>query len=879
LNTADPASALRKGQFTVLSNYYILPDGTLKVRGPYRPWLVASEDTILPDSAPPLTFIIVELRGSDYRVACWDAGANYEVSVYDETNDRWAGEGAGTSIKSNLTDGYKVRFVKYSINEAEDLIFCNGKDTPQRWVGTVDTASSDLGLAAPASPSSLAEASTAVTDEQGIQYDGQYYYKFTAFYDSSGTNTKYGESGPSAVSSAMTVDGADISANTRVSSALTSCPAIPTGATKNYVYRSPPEEVNGPFRRVGYYSSGTSYTDKTPVGEEGVEAPGDAGTPPKLKNPLAYDSRIWGIGINSSGALTNKGVYSNRGMPDMFAADNYIYFPDPLVGPVLFNKLIYWFTEKQIYVTTNLDDPTTSTNKICDIGCDSFDSIRDVGNGLVWQYDGNIYWANFNQYNPVTGDLPWSIGDPIRDKIDNIPTAQRANSAAVFHKGNYYLSITGPNQTVNTSTIVWNVKHGTRLLHQGLFGGWSSMDFSANGLQSFDDTLYTLDNTNRYIMEHDFAGTSDYVSKTEYDAITAPTSVADSASTHTGTASTATGSMSKVGQIGRCFDFAATHHVTVSDHADFTFGDGATDSAFSIAAWVYYEQGLFQTIVSKSSGLGEWILWIVDDDLYLYLIDESASANIRRFAPNISLGWNFVVATYDGSGAGTGITLYVNGSDVSSTVSGTGTYVAMEDTDDDVVIGDFSGGGYPFENKIDNVIIFDKELSAAEVTTLWNTGQGTEGLGTLSGNTMAQWKLNDDSGVDNPIVTQLATGDVHFGNEWSQKLVNSLSIVTETSGITYDATVSFNGNEFQRTKQFTLGSSALAIDSNWLIWGQGTWGNFNWGEKSYGFQSGHKKIAKGGKGRNAKIILQSNDSQETRLIVLKLYYKILPTVA
>ena len=98
----------------------------------------------MPDSAPPLTFIIVELRGTDFRVASWDAGANYEVSVYDEANNRWAGEGGGTSIKTNLTDGFKVRFVKYSINEAEDLLFCNGKDTPQRWVGTVDTASTDF---------------------------------------------------------------------------------------------------------------------------------------------------------------------------------------------------------------------------------------------------------------------------------------------------------------------------------------------------------------------------------------------------------------------------------------------------------------------------------------------------------------------------------------------------------------------------------------------------------------------------------------------------------------------------------------------------------------------------------------------------------------
>lgn len=657
LNTADPSVALRKEQFSAMLNWYLLPNRSLKVRGPFRPWLVASEDTVFPDSAPPLSFFIVELSGTDYRLGCWDNGSNTEVSVYDESNNRWAGEVAGTTTKANLTDGYPVRFVKYSVNDAEDVIFCNGKDTPQRIAqsgGTiVDQASTDLGLTAPGAPSTLAEASTAVTDEQGIQYDGQYYYKFTAWYDSSGTNTKYGESGPSAVSAAMTVDGADISANTRVSSALTNCPAIPSGATRNYVYRSPPEEINGPFKRVGYYSSGTSYTDKTPVGEEGVEVPADAGTPPKLKNPLVHDGRLWGIGINASGALNNKGVWSRKGSPDFFVTLEFAYFPDPLIGPYAFKKDLYWFTEKQIYVVPNSDVETYSKPlKVCDIGCDSWDSITDVGNGLVWQYQGNIYWANFNDFNPETGDLPWPIGDPIKNKIENIPTAQRADSNAVLHKDRYYISITGPNQTVPTTTLVWDVKHGTRLLQQGLTGGWSSLDWATNFMQSFDGTLYTADNTNKYIMEHDFAGTADFTSKTNYDA--------------------------------------------------------------------------------------------------------STSVNIP---------------------------------------------------------------------------------------------------------------------------TELATGDLFFGNEWSNKIINSLSLMTKTSGITLNAVISFNDGEYERTKSFSLGSGSLAVDSTWLVWGEGTWNNFNWGESAFGIQSDHKKTGKGGKGRNAKLTLVSTDSEDTNLIMAKLYYKALPSPA
>lgn len=726
LNTTDPSTALRKDQFSAMLNYYLQPNRSLKVRGPFRPWLVASEDTILPDSAPPLTFKIVELRGNDFRVACWDSGSATEVSVYDEANDRWAGEGGGTSIKADLTDGFPVRFAKFSVNDAEDLLFCNGKDTPQRWVGTVDTASSDLGLAVPTDPhlvitnvtaanpgvvtTSTAHnlpnndvisiddvvgnmgddvlngnaftvtvvtsttfsigASTAgktytsggvvhtigilttgaaTAGGQGIIYNGTYTYKITYFYDDSGTSTKYGESGPAANHS-IAVTGAAAATPQKVTLLGFTFPA---GVSKVNLYRSPTDKAEGPFELVATGSTTeTDIIDVTPIGEEGVESPLDAGTPPKLKNPISHDGRLWGIGINSSGALTNKGVWSAKGQPDFFTTTNFVYFPDALAGPALFNKLIYWFTEQQIWVTTNLDDPANSTVKICDIGCDSWDSIVDVGNGLVWQYDGNIYWANFNNFNPTTGDLPWPIGDPISDKIDDIPVAQRIDSNGVFYQDRYYLSIAGPNQTVPTATIVWDVKHGTRLLHQGLTGAWSSVSWAANDMQSFNGTLYSADNTNKYIMEHDFAGAADFANKTNYDATT--------------------------------------------------------------------------------------------------------SSNLA---------------------------------------------------------------------------------------------------------------------------TELATGDLHFGNEWSEKIINSLSILAQTSGITLNAIISFNGNEYRRMKSFTLGSGSLAVDSTWLIWGQGTWGNFNWGSTSFAVESDHKTIGTGGKGRNAKLTLESSDSEDTNLILAKIYYKSLPTVA
>lgn len=631
LCTNLPESNIRDNQFVALTNWYIEDDNSIKVRGPYRPYLVTVYDTVL--ATAPLSFKFIELGTTDYLLTARDAGSNYQVDYWD-TN-------AFTKIDGSLTDGNKVEFFKFSINDQEDILFCNGKDLPRRWTGS--GSSTNLGLSAPVlgNPTST---ESIVESQRGLTHTGNYYYKFTSFYDNS--STKYGESGPTASTSAVAVTG-----STSDPSVVTfsSCPAIPTDATKNFVYRSPQGEDNGPYREVGFYDTGTSFVDTMPDGEEGVEVPADAGTPPRLKHPLSHKNRVWGIGLTSAGALKNKGVWSNSKQPDMFPALNYAYFPDELAGPVAFRENIYWFTRKKIYVTPNGDvDTYPEPLKICNKGCTSFKSIVDVGNGLVFQGEDNIYWVDFNT-QAEDGDFPIPIGEPIRDKIENIPTTYVTNSVGHLKKGNYILSYTGPNQTVNTATLVWNVEKGIRLLVQGLFGAWTSLDWSANDMQEFKGTFYTADNTNKYIMEHDFAGAVDFTSETNYDA--------------------------------------------------------------------------------------------------------SSS---------------------------------------------------------------------------------------------------------------------------NTIATEFKSKNFHFGHEWAKKIVNSLSISVETSGATYNATVSLDSGDYKRTKSFVLGSGTLAVDSNWLIWGQGTWDNFNWGSTSYGFESGHKKIGAGAKGRNVQLTLISTDSKDTNLIFLKLYYKTLP---
>ncbi|KKN75856.1 hypothetical protein LCGC14_0375640 [marine sediment metagenome] len=207
----------------------------------------------------------------------------------------------------------------------------------------------------------------------------------------------------------------------------------------------------------------------------------------------------------------------------------------------------------------------------------------------------------------------------------------------------------------------------------------------------------------------------------------------DDGNTHDGTATVNTSALHTIGQVGTgAFGFNGTESVKVDDAATLSFGNGSTDSAFSIAAWFYYD-GVTgdQMIISKdglvASSKREWLLTINANNILtfaLYHDDSTAalgvSATVLTFADK---GWHFVVVTYDGSSSETGLNLYLDGSLDNDVRAETGTYVAMTATDTDVYIGaSFSSGavGFNFQDKIDNVAMFSDELSSSEANALFS---------------------------------------------------------------------------------------------------------------------------------------------------------------
>ena len=229
------------------------------------------------------------------------------------------------------------------------------------------------------------------------------------------------------------------------------------------------------------------------------------------------------------------------------------------------------------------------------------------------------------------------------------------------------------------------------------------------------------DRVAQWFLNDDAANTAvdDAVAAVPHDGVSADKNTADFTAT---------------GKINACLNFGGDQAIEVANHAALSFGDGADDSPFSISAWIYVTNtGGDQVILSKwdsNAGKREWYFSLDSSErLRADLHDQSSSGGLTVRTNNALLsGWHFVVMTYAGNEVATGLKLYVDGILITDVTRFDSAYTAMEVKTAGVAIGaryntaliDF------FADKIDNVTLFDIELTAANVSALWNDGNGLE---------------------------------------------------------------------------------------------------------------------------------------------------------
>lgn len=196
------------------------------------------------------------------------------------------------------------------------------------------------------------------------------------------------------------------------------------------------------------------------------------------------------------------------------------------------------------------------------------------------------------------------------------------------------------------------------------------------------------------------------------------------------------------GQIGQAIVLnGSTQYVQLGDNFDFD-----TFNAFSLAFWYKSSSAtpaaswLLMDKVTNSGNFPGWVIFLAGatsgDPIQAALnADTSGRAINIQFAHTMSTAWRHVVLTYNGGKYARGMRVYEDGSELTSrtivdddlpATSATSTNSAT------ACIGARNGAVAPFNGQMDDVRIYNRELTPAEVALLY-AWDGTEPGGGAAG--------------------------------------------------------------------------------------------------------------------------------------------------
>jgi len=259
-----------------------------------------------------------------------------------------------------------------------------------------------------------------------------------------------------------------------------------------------------------------------------------------------------------------------------------------------------------------------------------------------------------------------------------------------------------------------------------------------------DDTTWVFT-----IQQADYEGVSDYSSEDYFTGIAPSPIVTDlvlfykfnevagttaTDSSTQGNDGTITNALiNQTGLIDKCYAFNTDgftdDYVVIPDSDSLSFGSGA----FSIEVWLKPSADFGQIInkYNATSGLLEYQMFMQSGVIQFFIYTDAS--NRIGIADNVLMGtgaWQQVVVTYDGSGDASGMKMKIDNTVASFVPVETGTFTGMPNTSQDVYLGQQSDnltGTNRYVGEMDILRIWkDHELTAGEITALYNSGNGTE---------------------------------------------------------------------------------------------------------------------------------------------------------
>jgi len=205
-----------------------------------------------------------------------------------------------------------------------------------------------------------------------------------------------------------------------------------------------------------------------------------------------------------------------------------------------------------------------------------------------------------------------------------------------------------------------------------------------------------------------------------------------------------------------CYFDSSNDHVVIGDVPEIDF---EYDEPFSVSAWVIpWGASAFRAIASKGTGYANpgWYFEYYGNHLrpqgMIRVIFIAAGGTGSGFfevyagssqRPLPYAQWLHIVMTYDGSNDGAGIKFWINGDLIPTQVRYNTAFSGTFKNSNPVEIGSGSGYWSGFE---DEISIWDKELSAAEVTEIWNSGDPADlSAHSATANLVGWWRMGEGS--------------------------------------------------------------------------------------------------------------------------------------
>ena len=193
-------------------------------------------------------------------------------------------------------------------------------------------------------------------------------------------------------------------------------------------------------------------------------------------------------------------------------------------------------------------------------------------------------------------------------------------------------------------------------------------------------------------------------------------------------------------------------YVDCGDNNNLSFGDSVNDSPFTFSLWAKIDDLTSSHILIEkydySSGNSEYLFYIGSDGA-IYNNIYSNGISLRRRGRKTSIGlisintWYHIAWTYDGQGgtnASNGIKIYLDGVRVDNANNQKNTYVAMRNSTLPFKIGEF------IEGNMDEVSVFNSELSTSDVTTIYNSGVPND-ISAMS-SLVSWWRMGENATWD-----------------------------------------------------------------------------------------------------------------------------------